>query len=326
MTDRTICFLILPNVHLMDLSGPAQVFYEASQMGSTRYRLIYGGLTKDVSSEQGLTLGNLQSYKSITLKPGDFIFVPGIDFKTFVSGKYTKDVRELTPWLKAQQTKGVFIASVCSGALILAGAGILNGVKCTTHWKCIDYIKTNYPLALIQIDQLYVKDKNVYTSAGMTSGIDMALSILEQYHGPILPAKVAREVVVYMRRNNSNTQQTIYLDYQTHFNPAIHKVQDYIISNPNRNPGLEELASLCNLSVRNLTRLFKKATGHTIVDFKNSVKLELARTLVNNPEYTVDRIANLCGFQSARHLRRLWSKANGRERKGVSKLRIFKTQ
>jgi len=296
---------------MMDLSGPVQVFYEASQMGTGHYQLVYGGMTNEVSSEQGLLLGNLLHYKDISLNKGDFIVVPGIDFRTFSSGKYTKDVKKLAPWLKEQQAKGVFMASICSGALILAEAGILDGVKCTTHWKCIDYIKEKYPRAIVQTDQLYVNDKNVYTSAGMTSGIDMALSILEHHHGPVLPAKVAREIVVYIRRNNTDSQQTIYLDYQTHFNPAIHKVQDYIISNHDRNPGLEELASLCNLSVRNLTRLFKKSTGHTIVDFKNAVKLELARTLVNNPEYTVEKIASLCGFQSARHLRRIWNDQMG---------------
>jgi transcriptional regulator GlxA family with amidase domain len=188
------------------------------------------------------------------------------------------------------------MASICSGSLILAEAGMLDGVKCTTHWKCIEFVKKHCPKVHVQIDQLYVRDGNMYTSAGMTAGIDMALSILEHYHGPILPARVAREMVVYIRRNSTDHQQTIYLDYQTHFNPAIHKVQDYIISNVEKNPGLEELADICHLSVRSLTRLFKKATGHTIIDFKNSVKLGLARTLINNPDYTVEKVASLCGL------------------------------
>jgi transcriptional regulator GlxA family with amidase domain len=311
MAQRTICFLILPHVHLMDLSGPAQVFFEASALGTDQYRLIYAGVTDTESSEQGLTLGNLQSFKDISLNAGDFVFVPGIDFKSFAAGALTKSVKQIAPWLKAQKTKGVFLASVCSGSLILAQAGLLDEVKCTTHWKCIDYMKRHYPKAEVLVDQLYVKDKQIYTSAGMTSGIDMALSIIEHYQGPVISAKVAREMVVYIRRNNTDRQQTIYLDYQTHFNPAIHKVQDYIISNPDKNPGLAELASVCHLSVRNLTRLFKQATGHTIIEFKRAVKLELARTLLNNPEYTVEKVASLCGYQSARHLRRIWKSETG---------------
>lgn len=311
MAQRTICFLILPHVHLMDLSGPAQVFFEASAMGADQYQLVYAGVTDSESSEQGLTLGNLRPFKDISLHAGDFVFVPGIDFKSFTAGAHTTSIKKIAPWLKAQQSKGVFMASICSGSLILAEAGILDGVQCTTHWKCVDYMRKHYPKVHVLTDQLFVNDKQVYTSAGMTSGIDMALSILEHYHGPVLPAKVAREMVVYIRRNNTDRQQTIYLDYQTHFNPAIHKVQDYIISNPDKNPGLDELAAVCHLSVRNLTRLFKQATGHTIVDFKRAVKLELARTLLNNPDYTVEKVASLCGFQSARHLRRIWSEQYG---------------
>ncbi|HQQ97973.1 MAG TPA: DJ-1/PfpI family protein [Cyclobacteriaceae bacterium] len=316
MAQRTICFLVLPHVHLMDLSGPAQVFFEASALGQDQYRLIYAGVSDKESSEQGLTLGNLQPLKDISLNAGDFVFVPGIDFKSFAAGAHTNSIRKIAPWLKAQKSKGVFLASICSGSLILAAAGLLDGVQCTTHWKCVDYMKTHYPKTDVLTDQLYVKDNQVYTSAGMTSGIDMALSIIEHYQGPVISAKVAREMVVYIRRNNTDRQQTIYLDYQTHFNPAVHKVQDYIISNPDRNPGLEELAALCHLSVRNLTRLFRLATGHTIVDFKRAVKLELARTLLNNPEYTVEKVASLCGFQSGRHLRRVWKSETGEALRG----------
>jgi transcriptional regulator GlxA family with amidase domain len=169
----------------------------------------------------------------------------------------------------------------------------------------------NFPLANVQTDTLYVQDGNIFSSAGMTSGIDMALSILEAQHGPVLPAKVAREIVVYMRRNNMDHQQTIYLDYRTHFNPSVHMVQDYIISNPAKNPGLEELAAIGNTSVRTLTRSFKSATGHTIIEFKNAVKVELARTLIHNKSYTMEKISSLCGFQSVRHLRRIWSRQVG---------------
>jgi len=309
--ERNICFLLLPRVHLMDLSGPVQVFYEASDLGSTQYNLLYCAERKQVTSEQGLLLSDLRHYSSIRLKPGDFIFIPGIDFKSFTEGKLDDDIRRITPWLKNQFAQGVQIASVCSGALVLAAVGLLNRRKCTSHWKCIDYMKQHFPLISVQTDRLYVQDGNILTSAGMTSGIDMALSILEGYHGPVLPAKVAREIVVYLRRNNTDSQQTIYLDYRTHFNPSIHLVQDYIISHPAKNPGLDELASVGSTSVRSLTRTFKKATGHTIVEFKNAVKVELARTLIHNKAYTMENISSLCGFQSVRHFRRIWGKQSG---------------
>lgn len=312
LEERTICFLLLPKVHLMDLSGPAQVFYEAGKVGPFSYKVQYCSTFPSVTSEQGLVLSELKRPGEVQLTKGDYIILPGFDFNSFVAGELTKSIQAVRGWLSDQLNKGVSIASICSGSLALAEAGILTGRKCTSHWKCIDFIRKNYPHALVQIDQLYVNDRNVFTSAGMTSGIDMALSILELHHGPILPAKVAREMVVYMRRNSMDTQQTIYLDYRTHFNPAIHLVQDYIISNPGKNPSLEELAAVGHISVRNLTRAFKKATGHTIIEFKNAVKMELARNLVQNSEYTMDKIASLCGFKSARHFRRIWQKDKAR--------------
>jgi len=295
----------------MDLAGPAQVFYEATQIGPAKYNVVFCGLDSEASSEQGLVLGGLADFESIELTTDDFVFVPGIDFMAFRKGVFRKDVLKIKSWLLKQLEKGVQIASICSGSLILADAGVLNGKSCTSHWKCIDYLRERYPKIDVQTDRLFVKDGNVYTSAGMTSGIDMALNIIETYHGPIAAAKVAREIVVYMRRNEDDKQQTIYLDYKTHFNSAIHKVQDFIISHPRNNPTLDELAEVGNISVRNLTRMFKHATGHTVIEFKNAVKIELASTLLHNPDFTIEKIAVSCGFQNARQLRRIWSKYKG---------------
>ena len=309
--ETNVCFLLFPRVHVMDLAGPVQVFYEASKLGAAPYKVQFCGIRKEVISEQGLSLGGLEPYDQVKLKKGDFIFIPGVDFKTFTEGTLDNDIRIITPWLKEHLTQGVQIATVCSGALVLAATGLLDRKKCTSHWKCIDYMSRNFPQTNVQTDRLYVQDGNIFSSAGMTSGIDMALSILEAKHGPVLPAKVAREIVVYMRRNNMDHQQTIYLDYRTHFNPSVHMVQDYIISNPAKNPGLEELAAIGNTSVRTLTRSFKSATGHTIIEFKNAVKVELARTLIHNKSYTMEKISSLCGFQSVRHLRRIWGRQVG---------------
>jgi transcriptional regulator GlxA family with amidase domain len=310
-TETVVCFLLFPKVHLMDLAGPAQVFYEASKLGAAPYTVRYCGVCEQVMSEQGLALSKLEPFEAMHLKKGDFIFIPGIDFTSFTEGLLTNDIGTISPWLRDNLSKGVQVASVCSGALVLAASGLLDRKKCTSHWKCIDYMTQNFPMANVQTDTLYVQDGNIFSSAGMTSGIDMALSILESQHGPVLPAKVAREIVVYMRRNNMDHQQTIYLDYRTHFNPSVHMVQDYIISNPAKNPGLEELAAIGNTSVRTLTRSFKSATGHTIIEFKNAVKVELARTLIHNKSYTMEKISSLCGFQSVRHLRRIWSRQVG---------------
>jgi transcriptional regulator GlxA family with amidase domain len=289
----------------MDLSGPVQVFYEANCFVPGCYRIQYCGINETARAEQGLSLTELLSLDKIDLQEGDFLFVPGIDFKTFKEGKLDTAIAEVQTWLQENDARNVNIASVCSGALILAEAGLLDEKRCTSHWKCIEYIRQRYPRVNIVSDCLYAKDGNIFTSAGMTSGIDMALSIVESQHGPMLAAKVAREMVVYLRRDESNKQETIYLDYRTHFSPGIHKVQDHIISHPADNFTLDQLASVASTSTRTLTRLFKKSTGHTINEFKTAVRLELARTLNENTDYTVEKIASLCGFEGARQLRRL---------------------
>lgn len=304
--DRTVCFLVLPHVHLLDLSGPVQVFYEASRFGPGNYNIRYCGMRKQETSEQGLELAGLTPIDEMKLNEGDFIFVPGIDFAAFDKGAFKRDVSAMRPWLHQQSANSVNVASICSGSLILADAGLLNNRKATSHWKCIEFMRKRYPKINVQTDLLFVKDGNLFTSAGMTSGIDMALSIVEHHHGPIVAAKVAREIVVYMRRNHDDKQQTIYLDYKTHFDPAVHRVQDYIISHPAKNATLSELAAIANLSVRSLTRAFKKATGHTLIEFKNAVRIELVRTLLHSKDLTIDNIASRCGFNDARQLRRIW--------------------
>lgn len=307
MKTCKVCFLLLPKVHLLDLAGPAQVFYEASQFGPASYKIVYAGIDSNLNSEQGLSFNGLVPLEDVVLGEGDFIVIPGIDFKSFSRGEMDLEIKVIKPWLQMNHERGVIIATICSGSLVLAATGLLNGKKCTSHWKCIEFMRDRFPNVSVQSERLFVKDGTIYTSAGMTSGIDMALAILETQHGPILSAKVAREMVVYLRRNDVDKQESIYLDYRTHFNPAVHRVQDYIVSNPGKNPSLEELASVGNISVRNLTRTFKKATGRTIIEYKNSVKMALAQTLIYNAEYTTERIASLCGFDSVRHFRRIWS-------------------
>jgi len=294
----------------MDLAGPAQVFYEASHLGPSRYTITYCSAQRNVLSEQGLMFSQVKLPDEVDLMPGDYIVIPGIDFKSFVAGELDSYIRIIRPWLKRKLSEGIHIATICSGSLILAEAGLLDGRKCTSHWKCIEYMQQHYPALQVLSDRLYVQDGAIYTSAGMTSGIDMSLAILENHHGPMVPARVAREMVVYARRNNTDNQESIYLDYRTHFNPAIHRIQDYIVSNPSKNPSLEELASVGNTSTRNLTRAFRKATGHTVIEYKNTVKIALAKTLVHNAGYTLDQVASLCGFESVRHFRRVWSKHN----------------
>lgn len=306
MPSKKICYLLFPDVHLLDLSGSVQAFYEAKNLGNINYQIHFVSFHSSITSEQGLTFSELFTPKDVVLQKNDFIIIPGTDFKKLSEGKIDSEIEDLKDWIITQYVNGVKLASICTGALILAKLGLLNSKKCTTHWKCIDYLTEAFPEVKVETDKLFNYDENIYTSAGMTSGIDMSLSIIEEEQGPIVSTKVAREMVVYLRRQGASTQNSIYLDYHTHFNPLVHKVQNCIISNPSENFSLKELAKIGNTSVRNLTREFKKATGSTVIDFKNNMKLELAKELINNPNYTIDTISEMCGFSAPRQLQRLW--------------------
>lgn len=214
-------------------------------------------------------------------------------------------------WLREAHAVGAHVASICTGAFVLGRAGLLAGRQCTTHWTRVDDLRTGFPAARVLTNRLFVDDGPVTTSAGIASGIDMALSMVERRHGPLVAAAVAREMVVYLRRDGSHHQQSIYLDYRTHLHPGVHRVQDWLIAHPGEHATLEGLAQLAAMSPRNLTRAFRQATGISVQDFRTRLRLELARDLLHDPGMTIEAVAARCGFESARQLRRLWKEAFG---------------
>ncbi len=311
--EINVAFAILPKVHMIDLAGPVQVFYEANQFGA-KFNIQYCALQDQdtVPSQQGLMFANLPSFNTIELFKSDYLFIAGIEFSAIQSGQLKAGYDRFYDWLHQQYNKGVNICSVCSGTFVLAASQMLQNKTCTTHWKCLDYLKKNYSSIKVVSDQLYVKDGNMYTSAGMTSGIDMALFIVEENFGPVITSKVAREMVVFLRRTGTQTQDSIYLDFRTHIHPAIHTVQDHIVQHPTAKNSIEELAEMVNMSDRNLTRLFRKHTGISIQDFKTKCRLAHAETLLKHPGYTLDYIASQCGFKDGRQLRRMWKDYYGK--------------
>lgn len=300
-----VIFVVPPRVHVLDLTGPIQVFYEAVDYGAA-YQLTYCSFQNHVTSSSGLSFGAVRSFDDVQTQPGDYIFLPGMEME-YIRSQLNEETIFLD-WLQQQHKKGVYLCSVCTGAFLLARAGLLDGRKCTTHWKRIDELQQTYPRLLAQLDRLFVKDGNIYTSAGITAGIDLALAILEEQEGPLFATKIARELVVYFRRGAEHTQKSVYLDYRNHMNVAIHQMQDWLIANLEARATLDELAEIANMSTRNLTRTFRKETGITIHDYTTRLRLELAQTLQHNPGMTMEAIAAKCGFQDARQLRRIWQK------------------
>ena len=305
--EQRVLFLLLPEVNLLDLAGPAQVFSAASDLGKP-FKLMFCANHVDVRSAQGLVFAQLEPLVSVLAD--DLIIVPGLQLSRDPAQAFRLEA-EVSQWLYSAHRQGACIASVCTGAFALAESGLLNGRDCTTHWMAVDDLRTRYPRVRVVENALFVQDGRLMTSAGIASGIDMALSLLEQQHGPLFTAQVARYLVVYMRRNGSQPQESIYLQYRTHLNPAVHRAQDYLIAHLTQPVALQELAHAAGVSTRSLSRIFKDATGITPIHYHQRLQLELASNLLSNPEMSIDEIAHTCGFEDARHFRRLWHRQFG---------------
>jgi transcriptional regulator GlxA family with amidase domain len=303
ITPRQVIFLILPEVEILDLAGPLQAFHEANRL-QHRYQVRACSTHARVRSDQGLVLSDLDPLP--VPGPHDLVVVPGLPYRATI-----RLDRTAVRWLKTAAGAGAQIASVCTGAFVLGEAGLLDGRRCTTHWSRTAELQRRFPAARVIDDRLFVSDGAIMTSAGIASGIDMALAIIERADGPLLAASVAREMVVYIRRDGGHDQRSIYLDYRTHLQPGIHRAQDWITQHPDEKATIAGLASLAGMSPRNLTRRFRDVTGITIKEFTTRVRLELARNLLNDPGLTVEAVANRCGFESARQLRRVWTAAFG---------------
>jgi len=300
---RRLFFLIVPQTHLLDLAGPAQVFWEANGLGGA-YDIHYCAGRDSVRSAQGLVLAGLEPLPDVG--SGDIVLVPGLDSSTLDDlGHVPVD------WLRGAAAAGAVLGSICSGAFVLGQAGVLDGRRCTTHWKVADRLAREVPAAHVVRNRLYVKDGPVITSAGVASGIDMALAMVEEDFGPITAARVAREIVVYLRRSGESEQTSVFLDFRTHLHPGIHRAQDWLARHVEESPTIERLAAEAAMSPRNLTRLFRQATGITIKDYVTRLRLEVAASLLRSPDYTLERVAAECGFKDSRQLRRIWSRRFG---------------
>jgi transcriptional regulator GlxA family with amidase domain len=300
---RNVFVLLLRNVHLLDMAGPVQAFYEATELGAD-YHLRFTATEPSIRTAQGLVLSDLAPPDEVG--PSDIVLVPGME---------SRSLGRLGPvplaWLRSAYASGARVCSVCTGAFALAQAGLLDGRACTTHWKLAERLQREHPKARVVQNRLFARDENVVTSAGEASGIDMALAVIQEDHGPHLVGRVAREMVVYLRREGEREQTSIFLEHRTHLHEGVHRVQDWLVAHADRNPTLEELARIAAMSPRNLTRVFRQATGITLKTFGHRIKLQVARDLLHDRRRTLDSVAASCGFRDPRQLRRLFRDTYG---------------
>ncbi len=293
---------MFPGVELLDFAGPIQTFFEANKLGG-QFELHYCGPDNEAVTAQKLSITKLEPFSPVS--SADWVFVSGYPILTMKSPQTTVD------WVKQAHQSGAQILSVCSGVFILGEAGLLDGRQCTAHWSHTSILRERFPRAVVLDDRLFVDDGSIVSSGGLASGIDMTLAVLEKEMGPLFVSKVARELVVYIRRDGNHKQSSVYLDYRTHLQPGIHAVQDRMLADPKATTKLEDLAKIAGVSERHLTRLFRLSTGITLGEYRNMIRVELAAKLLKNPQMTIDAVAEECGLSDARHLRRLWKTIYG---------------
>ncbi len=300
-----IVFLILPQVHLLDIAGPDQAFLEAKEMGLS-LNVSYCGIGKPVETSSGIAFGKLLHFSKISLEKGDYLFIPGASVE-FLLGNDLKDSTEIFKWIKNLHAQGINICSICTGAFLLAQSGLLDGRKCTTHWKRTAQLKRLFPSIHVTDNILFTVDSGIYTSAGVSAGIDMALFIIAQLGNDHLAFQVARELVVYMRRTGSETQHSILMQYRNHIHSAIHKVQDYLTDHIEKKSNLDTLADIACMSSRSLTRIFKKETGISVNNYMTLIRKEKLQHLEKNPDISKQQLAVICGLKSERQVMRIMS-------------------
>ncbi|SNY57685.1 GlxA family transcriptional regulator [Paractinoplanes atraurantiacus] len=292
---QRVVFVLTPQLHLLDLAGPAQVFKTAPG-----YSLHYVASSASVPTWQGVSLEAAVEWPA--LAPDDLVLVPG-----WRDGFDPPDPALLAR-VAAHHEAGGTVASVCSGASALGLAGLLDGRRCTTHHDLQETLARRHPRATVIRDVLYVSDGRVVTSAGIASGIDLALHLVAQRHGPAVAARVAREMVVYARRNGDEQQASAMLRHRGHLSDIVHRVQDRIDASFTSPLPLTALAAAAGVSERTLTRLFEAATGQTPLRYQQQLRVERAEYLIGHGT-TVEAAARAVGFGDARMLRRLRARA-----------------
>jgi transcriptional regulator GlxA family with amidase domain len=298
----SVWFVLTPTVLMLDYAGPAEALRMAEESGAP-FELHHCGPLARVMTSLGTSIDGLEALPE-TLPPNSLVMVVGsVDTpEPGTSAPYDAVVR----WLRTAPAADTRLASICSGAILLARAGRLAGRRCTTHFGLVDLLERAEPTARVQNDCLFVDDRDVLTSAGITAGIDLALYLIEHYAGVELAAEIARRQVVYQRRAGEDAQVSPWLAHRNHLHPAVHRAQDAIAREPSRDWSVAELADAAHVSQRHLSRLFAEHAGTTVLEYQQSLRVAFAQRLLAQSEWTVERVAEESGFASVRDFRRVW--------------------
>ncbi|MCY1214405.1 HTH-type transcriptional activator RhaS [compost metagenome] len=301
---RHIVFVAYQQMGLLDLTGAQTVFWVASkgtrERGLPAYELhtasLEGGLIRTI---EGLCVDTARLDQLSDL-PIDTLVVPGAPEICQTLDNYD----ELVEWLSGAAHLAGRVASVCSGAFLLARAGLLNGRRAATHWAMCDTLRQRFPAIDVDADAIFVQQGSVWTSAGVTAGIDLALALVEADCGRELAMQVAKELVVYLKRPGGQAQFSELLQSQSKDSSLFDELHLWLAENlGDENLTVERLAQQAQMSQRNFARVYKLKTGRTPAKAVELFRLEAARRMLENSPRNIDQIARLCGFGDEERMR-----------------------
>jgi transcriptional regulator GlxA family with amidase domain len=297
-----VVILAVPPVEELDLIGPWEVFASANTaLGDKgkgyQIELVTTSRKRTFTGDTGLTLTANRRFHSLGGEV-DTLIVPG--------GTGAMKMRDaaVLKWLRGIAKKVRRLASVCTGAFLLAETGLLDGKRTTTHWKFAEELSARHPQVTVERDRIYVQDGKIYTSAGVTAGMDLSLALVEEDFGSAVALQVARALVLYLRRPGGQSQFSVLLSRHSSGYKPFRELQVWMAENLAENLSVEKLAARAAMSPRNFARVFAREAGVTPAHFVQQLRVEAARRELETKVKGLDAIAEQCGFSSAEIMRR----------------------
>jgi transcriptional regulator GlxA family with amidase domain len=301
--------LVVPPADELDLVGPVEVFATANRLmprGRRRYAVEIVTTAPDltVAGESGLSLLASRHYLDVGGRPDSVLVTSGVEART------TRD-RALARWLTRMAGATRRLGSVCVGGFLLAEAGLLHGRRATVHWRYAEEFARRYPRVAVDPRSTWVRDGNIYTSAGITAGIDLALAWVDEDLGAAFALDVARELVLFLRRPGGQAQLSVTLEGQRPLTTSLHALQTWMLEHLHQPLSIERLAERVAMSPRNFARSFVREVGATPARYLLQLRVEAARRLLEQTDQSVSQVAEASGFRSADVLRRAFLRLVG---------------
>jgi transcriptional regulator GlxA family with amidase domain len=307
MPTRTVALLAYDGAQALDVTGPAEVFAVANSMaGGDAYHVVVVSVDgQDCISCSGLrmgvhmALGELRGDIDTFVVPGTYAWAEAVQQDELLAG------------LRDGAGRSRRIAAVCAGAFLLGTVGLLDGRRATTHWLYLDDLARRFPAAAVERDPIFVSDGEVFTSGGVTAGIDLALALVEADHGAFLARKVARFLLVFMQRPGGQLQFSVRLRTAPDVRSSVRELIDEIVADPGGDHRLAALSKRAGFSERHLSRVFARELGTTPARYVEQIRIEAARAMLESSEASLETIARRCGLSTAETLRRSFTREVG---------------